>query len=373
MDPLRRKGISAFSLLFLLQALFVSTFAAEIPVLLRLTANEQKDTTGCNFVYELCGLMHDEIMNGKLELWDSPSKDLKITPASLKAISNSSGIALNSRDNQMIYLYEFWNDERGELKSRTQGFLFTSKDANGKEISYGYVDFSSAEASCMRYRVKANVNGDYNSTAASYLASKNFNFNIIQFNGKVISGIKESEEILSAYVKGRNFNAQQGNVTDVKLKLVEYTLEPDPATAEGLAAKNIINVLDSFLHANIEILYNHGNDSLLNVMQGKKWKISRVDVREIWRRDNNAVNSSLVGMTLYINNGKIAEWPFRLLSTLELDFGGLSLMNRLAIKDFAHRILKINEEEISRGDAMLYRKALNETAWNRLSDYVKYY
>lgn len=372
MESIKRKRI-AFYFFLLLLGTNASIFAAEIPVLLRLAAKEQQDTTGCNFVYELCSLMHDEIMNGKIELWDSPARDLKITPSSLQAISNSSGIPLNSKDNQMIYLYEFWNDERGALKSRTQGFLFTAREANGKEISYGYVDFSSAEASCMRYRVKANVNGDYNSTAASYLSSKHFNYNIIQFNNQVISGVKESAEIISAYVKGRIFNAQPGNEKEVKLKLVEYTFEPDPGTPEGLAAKKIITGIDSFLHANIEILYNHGNDSLLNVLQGKKWKITRVDVREIWRREQNSIGSSLVGVSLYINNMKIPEWPFRILTTLEIDFEGLSLMNRFAIKDFAHRILKINEEEISRGDALLYRKALNETAWNRLSDYVKYY
>src|SRR6187551_874104 len=123
--------------------------AAEIPVLLRLTSAAQTDTTGCNFVTELSSLVYREVMAGRTKLWDSPEKELRIAPASLQAICEGSRVQMGADSGQLIYIYEYWEEQKEEIKSRTLGFLFSSRSPNGKEISFGYVEYSDIETACL--------------------------------------------------------------------------------------------------------------------------------------------------------------------------------------------------------------------------------
>ena len=73
-------------LLFLLvfTGLNVSKAAEEaVPVMLMIKSSEQSDTSGCNFVEELTELIYNEIINKRVILWDSRSKEIALTPATL--------------------------------------------------------------------------------------------------------------------------------------------------------------------------------------------------------------------------------------------------------------------------------------------------
>ena len=361
-----------FSRLFFL--LMGSASAQEIPVLMRLTANAQMDTTGCNFVCELSSLAFEEVMQNKLELWDSPEKETRISPLSLKAICESSGVNMKSDPGLIVYVYEFWSQDKSGLKSRTEGFLFACKKEGAKELSFGYAEYNAIESACLRQKINTNVNGDYNATVASYISSKNYNFHILQFNGKVLSGVEESDQILSLYRKGRTFNAYRGNNLPVQVRLVQMQLENDLRTtsAEVFASTYFILRLDSFFHSNEEFLYNILPDSLHTLLR-KDWKVTDLSITEIWRKDEAGITSAIVGMRLFIDGNILPEIPYHQLVNLELDMYGKSWSEWLTSHAYAYKITSINNQPLGKADAILYRKALYGSEWNRLSDFVKYY
>jgi hypothetical protein len=371
------KGIIRLIRLFISFIFFCSfpAGAAEIPVLLRLTSAAQTDTTGCNFVTEFATLAYNEVISGRTKLWDGPAKEIAIAPASLQAICTSSGVVMGADTGQLLYVYEFWEEERDNIKTRTQGFLFSARDRSGREISFGYIDYTDIETACLRHQIRTNVNGDYGSTAASYVISKNYNFNLSQLAGQVITGVEESSEILSAYRRGRGFNIQSGNVIPVQRKLIhlEITSDPEDVSGEALLSRQFIVQLDSFLHANTEFLYNNTADSLHALFQGKAWKVSRVQLTEIWRKDQSGVSTSLVGMSLYISGKPLEEIPYRNLAGLDFTIYTQPFITWLSAHDYSYQILSINDQAVGRADAVLYAKGLKNAAWNRLSDYVKYY
>jgi hypothetical protein len=352
-----------------------SLSAVEIPVLLRLTSASQTDTTGCNFVTEFATLAYNEVISGRTKLWDGPAKEITITPASLQAICTSSGVVMGADTGQLLYIYEFWEEEKENIKTRTQGFLFSARDRSGREISFGYIEYPDIETSCLRHQIKTNVNGDYGSTAAAYVNSKNYNFNLIQFAGQVITGVEESSEILSAYRRGRGFNIQSGNVIPVQRKLIhlEITSDPDDASGEALLSKQFIVQLDSFLHANVEFLYNNSADSLHKLFYKRTWNVTKVQLTEIWRKDQSGISTSLVGLILYINGNPLEEIPYRNLARLDFVIYNQPFISWLSAHDYSFRILSINDQSLGRADAVLYAKSLKNAAWNRLTDYVKYY
>lgn len=349
--------------------------AVEIPVLLRLTSAAQTDTTGCNFVTEFASLAFNEVIAGRTKLWDGPAKEIAITPSSLQAICNSSGVVMGADTGQLIYVYEFWEEEKDNIKTRTQGFLFSAKDRSGREISFGYVDYSDIESACLRNQITTNVNGDYGATVASYVSSKNYNFSLLQFAGQVVTGVEESDEILSAFRRGRTFNIQQGNLIPVQRKLLrlEMTADPDDLSGEALLSRQFILRLDTFLHANTEFLYNHSSDSVHALFHGTTWKLSKVQLTEIWRKDQSGISSSLAGMIFFIDGNPLPEIPYRELVGLDFIIYSQPFATWLSKHDYSFRILSINDQLLGRADAVLYAKALKNAAWNRLSDYVKYY
>ena len=164
-------------LVFILLYCICGVADAQIPVILRVTASEQEDSTGCNFVKELARISYDAIINGKAKLWDSPSKEIQIFPASLQAIEKSSGTQFISQE--VIFIYESWSNSNRDLKSTTQGFLFSNKSSNGEEVAYGYVDYNDLQDVCLRYRINTNANGNYNANLANYIYSKNYNYKIL--------------------------------------------------------------------------------------------------------------------------------------------------------------------------------------------------
>lgn len=96
---------------------------------------------------------------------------------------------------EVIFIYEMWTHSTKELKSATSGFLFSNRNSNGEDVEYGYVEYTNLQEFLMRERVITNANGNFNSNLASFLNSKNYNYQFLQFAGKVINNITDSKKL----------------------------------------------------------------------------------------------------------------------------------------------------------------------------------
>lgn len=355
-----------FRLLFLLTLLsFVSR--AQIPVILRVTRADQSDTLGCNFVNELTRVTYDAIVNGKARLWNSPGKEIQILGSSLQEIERSSGTLFT--DQEVVFIYEYWSNQNGELKSTTTGFLFANKTRIGEDVEYGYVEFLDLQEYFMRERVMTNANGNFNANLASYIQSKNYNYHFLQFAGKVIDNVTDSKKIRDEYIGMLKFNQSAFSRNEVPQKMVTWTLDISTDTGkEKLVNGNIfLSTIEKFLRSNEEVFFNLGGDQILNHIQKGKWKVSRIEVHELWKKINGEVMYDPTEIIIYINDKPLSPIPYRDMMKYDIKVADLHWLDVIRVKNFVYVIRSINTQEIPRSEAYAYQKALMEAEWNKVS------
>jgi hypothetical protein len=358
------------SVMLLLSALKVE---AQVPVILRATSSEQHDTIGCNFIKELCRISYVAILEGKAKLWDSPAKEIQLFAPSLLEIERSSQTKFE--DQEIVFIYEMWNSVGKDLKSTTTGFLFSNVNSVGEEVAYGYVEYSDLQEACLRSRIMMNANGNYNSTLAAYIYSKNFNYKILQFAGKVIDNATDSRLIKEDFIGNRKFNTSSFATNEVAQKMVGWNLDFGAALtgAKADSSRLFIASLTTYLMENEELLYNLGGDKIMNPVLKGKWKITRVEFRELWKKINSEVLCDPSSMVVFINDIPLTEIPYRDMIKMEFKVGALPWLEFIKSKSYALNITSINNQEIQRSESFIYLKALNTYDWNKVTEFVKFY
>ncbi|MBK7963960.1 MAG: hypothetical protein IPK10_00670 [Bacteroidetes bacterium] len=245
----------------------VANVQAQIPVILRVTAAEQADSIGCNFVHELCRITYNAILSGKVKLWNSSNKEFRIIAQSLKEIDASANTQFVNQE--VIYIYEMWSNANKELKSTTSGFLFSNRNAKGEDVEYGFVEYTDLQEFFLRERVETNANGNFNANLASFLNSKNYNYQFLQFAGKVINNINDSKSIRDEYIGNLRFNVSAFSMNEVPQKLVVWTLDRSTEMkSEKVATGNdLLTAIGDYLKNNQEVFFNLGGDKVFNYTQ----------------------------------------------------------------------------------------------------------
>ena len=353
--------------------LSVAKVQAQIPVILRVTAAEQADSIGCNFVQELCRITYDAILSGNVKLWNSSNKEFHIIAQSLKEIDASANTSFLNQE--VIFIYEMWSNSNKELKSTTSGFLFSNRNTKGEDVEYGYVEYTDLQEFLMRERVVTNANGNFNSNLASFLNSKNYNYQFLQFAGKVINNITDSKKIRDEYIGNLRFNISAFSLNEVPQKLVVWTLDKSTeAPSEKVNHGNeLLTAINEYLKNNQEVFFNLGADKLPNFTQKTKWKVTKIEVNELWKRVGGDILYDPLGLIIYINDTPLSEIPYKDLLKLEIKVNNLLLINYIRLKDFNYVIRKINQQEITRSQSYLYQKALIQSPWNKLTYFVENY
>ncbi|MBP6513456.1 MAG: hypothetical protein KA347_12380, partial [Bacteroidia bacterium] len=353
--------------------LSVAKVQAQIPVILRVTAAEQADSIGCNFVQELCRITYDAILSGNVKLWNSSNKEFHIIAQSLKEIDASANTSFLNQE--VIFIYEMWSNSNKELKSTTSGFLFSNRNSKGEDVEYGYVEYTDLQEFLMRERVVTNANGNFNSNLASFLNSKNYNYQFLQFAGKVINNITDSKKIRDEYIGNQRFNISAFSLNEVPQKLVVWTLDKSTeAPSEKVNHGNeLLTAINEYLKNNQEVFFNLGADKLPNFTQKTKWKVTKIEVNELWKRVGGDILYDPLGLIIYINDTPLSEIPYKDLLKLEIKVNNLLLINYIRLKDFNYVIRKINQQEITRSQSYLYQKALIQSPWNKLTYFVENY
>ncbi|MFN0189088.1 MAG: hypothetical protein ACKVQV_10345 [Bacteroidia bacterium] len=354
-------------------ALSVASLQAQIPVILRVTAAEQTDSTGCNFVHELCRITYNAILTGNVKLWNSSNKEFYIIAQSLKEIDASSGTSFLNQE--VIFIYEMWDNANKELKSSTSGFLFSNRNTKGDDVEYGYVEYSDLEEFLMRERVNTNANGNFNANLASFLNSKNYNYQFLQFAGKVINNVNDSKKIRDEYIGNLRFNVSAFSLNQVPQKLVVWTLDKlTESTSEKVINGNeLLSAIGEYLKNNQEVFYNLGGDKLSNFTQKSKWKVTKIEVSELWKKVGAELMYDPLGLIIYINDAPLTEIPYKDILKLDIKIKDQLLIDFIRAKNFNFIIRKINQQEITRSQAYLYQKALVQSPWNKVSYFVENY
>lgn len=357
-------------LVFLLLMWWSGLCPAQIPVILRVTAADQEDTLGCNFVQELTRITYDALINGKARLWNSPGKEIQISGEGLRSIEQSSNTLFTGQE--VIFIYEYWSNLNRDLKSVTTGFLFSNKTKLGEDVEYGYVEFEDLQEFFMRERVRTNANGNFNANLMTYLQSKYFNYNFLQFAGKVIDNVNDSRKIREEFIGVLKFNQSSFARNEVPQKMVRWTIESgtDRATEKSKRSYELLLAIEKYLRSNEEVFYNLGGDQVQTHVQKGNWKVSKVEVNELWKKINGEIMFDPTEVIIYINDKPLASIPYRDMLRMEVRVNDLHWLDVMRLKNFNYLIRSINQQEILRADAFAYQKALLEAAWNKLTVYA---
>ncbi len=345
---------------------------AEIPVLLRVPRAEQPDTLGANFVEQITALVYEEVIEGRIKLWDSPEKEIQITGNTLTELEKTSQTKFTEQG--IIFIYENWQKTKISIVTQTLGFAFLNYDQRGQEVSYGYVDYYDLKETLMRKKINTNANGNYDINYATYLFKKLFNFNIVQFNGKAITTGGESKDIKNDYIGNFEFN-RNISLPLVSDRYITYIID-NKKNLDDQKNKNSIEILNQiglYLSSNEEMFYNLGGDKILNFLKGNKIKVSSIQVEEIWKKTYSEISSDTKSIPIFVNDSALMPVAFDDFINWGIQVNDKSSYEIFKEKYFSFIITLINSQKISRKDSYLYQKGLLTYDWKKLTEFVKYY
>lgn len=366
-----RKCKIYFLLLFLINSFAISVYAEDIPVILRVKREGQPDSLGTNIVEQLTSAVYENILNGTVKLWDSRQKEIQITGTTLRELEKSSHTSF--LDQQYIFIYEMWTKEKDELNAKTAGFQFFNKDSRGEDVAYGYVEYADVREMFLTVPVKANADGNYGESLATYIINKKYEYSIVQFGEKVLSSVGESNDLKKNYISQYKFNAGlYEESTPIKFVsfIVDNKLRDD--SLHMLYTRVFINTLENYLTENKEEFYNLGGDRVQSYINNKgKVKISKIEITEFRRKMNSITVYDPRSITIFIGDSSLNTVSFTDFIKFDLQVGTKNLSDMIIEKPFTYIITQINDQIIPRKESYLYYKAFKNSPWNRLMEWVR--
>lgn len=363
----------ALVLFFCLLTFVVNVHAQESSVLMRVKQSEQPDSLGYNIVEQIAKTAYKLIIEGKIKLWDSPSKEIQITGSSLQEIEKSSGTSFINQD--IIFIYEKWLTTKRDIQTKTIGITFSGRDERGQEVAYGYLDYNDYIKFASSTIAEVNANGIFGESIASYIQAKKFNFNLVQVNNKVIQSVTESQNAVKILKGKLDFYSTISSLNE-QGKSITYFIDAK-AVSDSLASansKSIFKMFEDYFTANKEEFYNLGGDKLQNFVGGKqKLKVTGIEVNELWKKNNDEIYYEPRTVKIFINDSALNTIANSELALMDLEINGRKFILALLDKKFNYVITQINAQKINRRDAYTYLKALQTYSWNQLTDFVKYY
>lgn len=361
-----------FAILLLAFSAFFSgqIFAKEKQVMLFVTAGDQSDTLGYNIANSLPKLLASHIESGSVALWESPSKKILISPASFITLQKQSKVKL--KDCQQFFAYELWNvnTEEEKDKLRILGFSFSMKNADGEEVNFGFVDYLDVDSLLRNSVIEVTLNGHYNTTYSSILKGHQYFFSIVQYRNKGVINLMQSEEIkkenqsLLQFYHGLSWRFPSKKIG----YLVSY--EHEPKDVNQHRSNKLIAALQRFLTDNNEMFYNLGGDRIVEFINPSDYKISAVEVSELWTKQDSSLRYQLISMRIFVNDRPLDLLMNDQLRKYELIVDFKSIFDFLSEKEFDFRISRINDIAVSVYKSDTYLNALMSYPWSRLEEAI---
>ena len=339
------------------------------PVLVNLNINRQSDSMGFNMVYELQNHCYKHIMAGTIKLWDSPQKNIRISPTALQAIEQSSDTRFNKTAN--VFFHEFWSSGRNKTSFTIVGISFIN-DGNKGKVSYGYIDLKESWNVLNSVILECNVNGPSGIKLTDALYSRNYNFNVVQFGKQKF--IKNPENAIRARDKafyGRREIEGLYSIPltkDVYYKIVAHTEDNDDP------GNMILNNMQRFLNDNKDILFNLGADKYYDYKTLKSDIIvTGIEFHEEWQHHSNGIYYNVKDIVIYINNKPLNKAAADVVYGWNLLYRFKTMEDLVQEKSYDLILTRINSTLIPEWDSHKYLKALNVYNWSQVSRYVQFY
>ena len=339
------------------------------PVLVNLNINRQSDSMGFNMVYELQNICYPLILSGKVKLWDSPKKTVRISAAALQAIEQSSDTRFNKTAN--VFLHEVWSSSRRKTSFTIIGLSFINDGKKGK-VSYGYIDLKESWPVLSATMLECNVNGPANISLTQALYSRNYNFNVVQFGRETFTEKPEKAIV----IRDKAFYHQktiEGLMEMPQTKDIKYHIVPNVDDTDALG-NTVFRNIQFFLNDNKDVLFNLGADKYYDYKSlSNDVILTSIEVHEQWTKTTSGIQVEIKEITLYINDKPLNTISLKTLLEWQLMCQFKTLDDVLLEKQFDYTLIKINNTLIPEWDSHKYLKALSVYSWSQVSRYVQFY
>ena len=357
-------------ILFLFLVLFSRNLhAEEIPVLLFLSTYDQADSLGFNIVQSLPELVYDQVIAGKVTLWDSPKKEDKIEPRTLMQIEKYAESSFKVTN--QLFIYENWIRDRKSLSIKTLGFYFSTKKPNGEEVAYGFIDYAELDSIFQFTLVPSNADGNCSMTYDDALKQKLYSYNIVQYAGKRVESVSEAVSIkneIKTLLPKKKWSEQDD------CKIIRYVIEDSASSKEQkfVETRRFLSAVEKYLSESPEFFLNIGGDKLTADPGAYKIHVDKVEMEEYWIRNGNNVDYSIYSMRIFVNNTALNPLAVDEIQQLDFLVGFRSVNDFLKEKEFYFRIVRINSQDIPPEKSAAYLGGITELRWSHLIEWARY-
>ncbi len=265
-------------------------------VIINLNPKLQNDSIGYNLPLELPTILYNKILDGSIPLWDSPSKEIRISGDALKGIEQSSKTSFSSVSN--LFIHEIWELSKRYLDAKTIGFTFINK-TNDASVNYGYIDYHDIAELMKTTNIQSNANGVLNTSYAEAIQNKGFNFSIVQFGDQDFkTNPEQSFELKNSLFNNPKIQLISLAKRSPQLKSITYEINK-----EGSGINEAIFLsLTNYFNANLEQFYNMSGDqgpSLYN--KTPDLILTKLKVTELYSNTSNGISSELISLQIFCN------------------------------------------------------------------------
>jgi len=347
----------------------LSTMAAGFdytPTIIQLNKNHQGDTVGFSLVDNIYHLFYKQILDEKVTLWESPAKQIKISPNALQLIESENKIAFRECEN--LFINEYWKLYKKNFEFQILGFSFYSRKADKTKVNFGYIDANDVKLVLSSTPIPTNINGPINLSYWQALMSKHYHFNIVKFgNVDLAKNPTYAFDLKSKVFESSKIKSNKYDIPDVKE--IEYFVLPG---LDSLSSGYL-------LCQSIEMYFEEHRNQYFNMTQvpvtshldvNTDLVVSRVEITEVWERNaDNEITFVPQSVRIFINNTAMPELTMEELARMQLLVEFRPFEEYIKDKEFKYNIKRVNYEPIYGYEANSVKSALFNKAWNKI-DYV---
>lgn len=356
-------------IIFFITFLGLQSFAySDVPVLIHLKSSDQHDTCGFNLVKLLSENVYKLLKEQNLNLYENPSKKVKMDFSSIEALQLSSQTRFI--DCEDIFIYEYWTSNKKESSVTQLGFSFIYTSKSGEKINYGYADLNEWEPHLKKTILMGNLNGPAWFNLSAAIKSRKFEYNLVQFGKEDFKqNPKKSFEIKADMFRSSKKLKSYVGLQNSKYLYYEMIRNKYPTDIEN--SEVFYSNLESFFNSNKEEFFNFGAKKYFNYLKPNfNIRIQKIVWVEIWEKSENKISKELESIRIYFNDKDFLKIGINELDQFNLFFNFLNLKEFLTKREFEFYLTRINSDEINKTKTKLYEKALNVWLWSQLSEFV---
>lgn len=332
--------------------------------MVHLSRSGQHDSVGFNLVEELTELIYPRIKTGEIILWDSPAKKIRINQLVLIDIEKGSGTKfLNT---QHLFIHEYWKMFKKDFEFNIVGFTFSSKGKGNQEVIYGFLDVNDVLTLLKGSIIPTNANGEAQITYWDALMSKQYNFNLVQFEDNNFErNPKASIKMVKKIFDNPKVNTNQVEFKGEKEVIYEVTRLENPSFDNNL----LLNQLSAYFNNNKHDFYNLGGNLIhSHLNKDAEIHVTKLIVCETWSKTEQGIlKYAFKWVDIYVDRQPIERIRSKDINQLDLSIKFMDFQDFLLAKSFLFSISSVNHESIPPEESSYILNALKLRPWNQIT------